>query len=387
MSLSLRRPDWIGNEYVVIIGVAAAIAVVGALVILIANGNSTGRRLEAPLRVTQSNDLRFKPNETARNSPMTRMAPSAEQSPDPTSAPSIEPAAVVLTPPASEPSPADSFVERAAETQRESASFPGEKFPQTRTQALTDNDVAGWSAADIQYAINEIFARHGAEFPSKQVAANFAQFAWYHPQHGLSFDQIEASLPNIEQGNVQVLGGARNAKKNPNQATFVQQMAPRQDSSTPQPVPNTQTDYPMAQWSLFNGCVFSPYPPNNLIKVDNVAPGSLVTDPTTNGAFRTPTQPPDPQMFPIAQWSNVPGNVISPYPPNNLLNVSNVPLGTLRVDPTTNGVFRTPYNPGPSVNPAEVIGGLLQGLSQAIQNSGGVRSQGSQSNNYRRRRP
>jgi hypothetical protein len=91
--------------------------------------------------------------------------------------------------------------------------WPGERFPDTRIRALTANEVSNWSIDDVQYAINEIFARHGAEFPGKEVNSYFAQFAWYRPQRGSTLDQIEGSLPSIERANVQLLGAARNARK------------------------------------------------------------------------------------------------------------------------------------------------------------------------------
>jgi hypothetical protein len=290
----------------------------------------------------------------------------------------------IPSPAASDTQTVNQFPQNTPATDETSLGFPGERFPQTRTQTLSESDISNWSASDIQYAINEIFARHGAEFPNKQVSANFAQFAWYHPQPGVSLDQIEASLPDSERSNVQILGTARNARKNGGPSAFVQQTSPQQEPTINQQVQNNQPDYPIAQWSLFNGSVASPYPPNNLIRVDNVPPGTLVTDPTTNGVFRTPIQPPEPQNFPIAQWSQVPGNVFSPYPPNNLIRVDNFAPGALVVDPTTNGVFRRPYDNGPTVNPVQVLGGLLQGMSQAIQNSGGSGQPGVQN---RRKRP
>jgi serine/threonine protein kinase len=92
--------------------------------------------------------------------------------------------------------------------------FPGERFPDTRNRVLTTAELQTWSTDQLQYAINEIFARHGGDFPDKKVHANFERFAWYHPQPGLSFDQIEASLPYIEQQNVKTLGEARDTKRN-----------------------------------------------------------------------------------------------------------------------------------------------------------------------------
>jgi hypothetical protein len=112
--------------------------------------------------------------------------------------------------------------------------FPGEKFPQTRRQVLTENELTSWSTADIQYAINEIFARHQAEFPTQEISKNFAQFAWYHPQHGATFDKIEASLPPIERDNVQVLGAVRNARKSGSVTGQKQSAAADQQTVTPE---------------------------------------------------------------------------------------------------------------------------------------------------------
>jgi hypothetical protein len=46
--------------------------------------------------------------------------------------------------------------------------------------------------------------------------------------------------------------------------------------------------------------------------------------------------------FPIARWSGTPGGVISPYPPHNLIRVDNIPEGALVLDQTTGKVFRRP---------------------------------------------
>lgn len=348
--MASKTPSQATNEYLIIIGVAIAVAVVGGLAIIVGSGHFPAWNF--------ANTHQF---------PLPTRLPS--QSAETRS---------------SEPAPPSALAESADSKSNNSGDFPGERFPQTRTTALSESDVSNWSTADIQYAINEMFARHGADFPNKQVSSNFAQFAWYHPQLGVDLDRIEASMPNVERWNVQILGNARNARQNGGRTNSVQQASPQQTPAITQQLQTTQPDYPIAQWSLFNGSVYSPYPPNNLVRIDNVSPGSLVTDPTTNGVFRTPLQPPDPQSFPIAQWSNIPGNVISPYPPNNLMNVAGVPPGTLRVDLITNGVFRTPYDSGPTVNPAQIMGGLLNGISQAIQNSGNGNTQTTRN---RRRRP
>ncbi|MEP7016075.1 MAG: YARHG domain-containing protein [Verrucomicrobiota bacterium] len=94
--------------------------------------------------------------------------------------------------------------------------FPGERYPDTRSRVFVAGELQSWSTDQLQYAINEIFARHGGDFPDKkEVREYFGQFAWYHPHRGSSLDQIEASLPYVEQQNVKILGEVRNIKRNP----------------------------------------------------------------------------------------------------------------------------------------------------------------------------
>ena len=52
--------------------------------------------------------------------------------------------------------------------------------------------------------------------------------------------------------------------------------------------------------------------------------------------------PPPQGGYPIARWSGTPGLVISPYPPNRLVDVRGIPRGALVRDPASGGVFRKP---------------------------------------------
>jgi hypothetical protein len=99
----------------------------------------------------------------------------------------------------------------AAET-GDDADLPGEKFPATRLDELAVPDVNESSVSDITYAINEMFARHGAEFKDKKVTKQFEQFSWYTPRPGLSFDEIETEFSDLEKQNLKVLGRCRDAK-------------------------------------------------------------------------------------------------------------------------------------------------------------------------------
>jgi hypothetical protein len=90
--------------------------------------------------------------------------------------------------------------------------YPGERFPATRLDELAVPDVNESSLGEITYAINEMFARHGAEFKDKKVTKEFSQFPWYQPRPGLSFDDAEKEFSDLEKENLKVLGRCRDAK-------------------------------------------------------------------------------------------------------------------------------------------------------------------------------
>lgn len=52
--------------------------------------------------------------------------------------------------------------------------------------------------------------------------------------------------------------------------------------------------------------------------------------------------PPPEGGYPWARPSGTPGLVVSPYPPNRLVDVRGIPHGALVRDPSTGGVFRKP---------------------------------------------
>ncbi|MGH8101822.1 MAG: YARHG domain-containing protein [Chthoniobacterales bacterium] len=103
-------------------------------------------------------------------------------------------------------------VQNSETANAEDNEFPGERFPATRLDELTVPDVNESSVSDITYAVNEMFARHGAEFKDKKVTNQFAQFSWYKPRPGLTSDDIESEFSDLEKANLQVLGRCRDAK-------------------------------------------------------------------------------------------------------------------------------------------------------------------------------
>ena len=95
-----------------------------------------------------------------------------------------------------------------------SLAYPGERYPQTRQRLLTMAEVEAFSFAQLRYAINEMYARHGASFPSQPpIEAQFRKFPWYHPNPQLTTEQIEASFTDVERENLELMGKERDLKR------------------------------------------------------------------------------------------------------------------------------------------------------------------------------
>lgn len=59
--------------------------------------------------------------------------------------------------------------------------------------------------------------------------------------------------------------------------------------------------------------------------------------------YATPGKPLDRSKLPVAQWSNSPGQVVSPFPPHHHLDVRGLPSNSLAKDPANGQIFRLPY--------------------------------------------
>jgi YARHG domain len=84
--------------------------------------------------------------------------------------------------------------------------YAGERYPQTRQRLIKPDEAAVLTPAQLCYAIDEVYARHGAIFPQDpQIEAQFRQLPWYKPRPELTAAQIKASFSQIEQHNVELL--------------------------------------------------------------------------------------------------------------------------------------------------------------------------------------
>lgn len=92
--------------------------------------------------------------------------------------------------------------------------YVGERYPEVRNRLLGDEEAARMSYAELRYAINEVYARYGAEFATQpEIQNRFRQFAWYRPRRGVSLTQIETEFTFTERTNVELLARYRDLKK------------------------------------------------------------------------------------------------------------------------------------------------------------------------------
>jgi hypothetical protein len=72
-------------------------------------------------------------------------------------------------------------------------------WPFTSSRYISESDLYGMSLADLRIMRNEIYARHGYIFTTKEMKQYFAQQSWYRPT------SANVTLSQIEQYNVNVI--------------------------------------------------------------------------------------------------------------------------------------------------------------------------------------
>lgn len=85
-------------------------------------------------------------------------------------------------------------------------------FPDSDKELISQREIAGLSDSDLRYAINEIYARHGYIFRSKDLLEYYEQFDWYAPEVPAdSFSSVK-SFNQTEKQNWTRLVEERNAR-------------------------------------------------------------------------------------------------------------------------------------------------------------------------------
>lgn len=74
-------------------------------------------------------------------------------------------------------------------------------YPYTSQRLLTDTEVSNLSQSDLRIMRNEIYARHGFIFQSKEMANYFSSQSWYTPKYYNVTDRLSA----IEKNNIAMI--------------------------------------------------------------------------------------------------------------------------------------------------------------------------------------
>ena len=90
---------------------------------------------------------------------------------------------------------------------------PGEKFPQTKTRLLKSSEINKLTPDERQYAINEIFARHGLLFGDLTLRKQFLPYKWYRPEPGQTSAQTRKQFNSYERRNVERLAKSRDERE------------------------------------------------------------------------------------------------------------------------------------------------------------------------------
>lgn len=103
--------------------------------------------------------------------------------------------------------------EPAADADNETGDDGDYIIPDSGRKVLKDKDIEGMSAKELNYARNEIFARHGRKFDSKELRDYFESKPWYKGEYTAEeFDRKSGDLLNsTEEKNVKFLEKAEKA--------------------------------------------------------------------------------------------------------------------------------------------------------------------------------
>lgn len=86
----------------------------------------------------------------------------------------------------------------------------GQVFPDSSSRYLSDGEIGSLGLSQTQYAINEIYARHGYIFSTESFKNYYEGLSWYHGT--IPSDQFNDSVFNeYEYENVEKLGAHRDA--------------------------------------------------------------------------------------------------------------------------------------------------------------------------------
>lgn len=78
-------------------------------------------------------------------------------------------------------------------------------FPTSGYKALTEADLKGKTAKELALGRNEIYARHGRTFKTKEYQEYFNSCSWYSPNPAYDYSDDSSNLNSIEKANVKLI--------------------------------------------------------------------------------------------------------------------------------------------------------------------------------------
>lgn len=88
--------------------------------------------------------------------------------------------------------------------------YEDDYLPESSDRYINASDVEDFSRNDLNYAINELYARHGATFTDDDVIAYFSDKSWYSPRQ--SKEAARSEFTEIEEKNFLFLCDYRDSK-------------------------------------------------------------------------------------------------------------------------------------------------------------------------------
>ncbi len=86
-------------------------------------------------------------------------------------------------------------------------------FPDSDTELIDKKDAETLSDEELRFAINEIYARHGRKFSSKELQEYFESKSWYEGKYTAYEFEKKNLLSKTEKKNVDILGKVRDSRK------------------------------------------------------------------------------------------------------------------------------------------------------------------------------
>ena len=97
------------------------------------------------------------------------------------------------------------------DAQVEDGEVKGQIFPHSAEELLTEDQIKALSDKDLRLAINEIYARHGYAFTTKEMQDYYGQLDWYENLNKTQ-DEVNAELTTIEYQNKEMLTKERDSR-------------------------------------------------------------------------------------------------------------------------------------------------------------------------------